>query len=179
MKSTSWKDIAELVGITAIVLSLLFVGLQLKQAQQLAVEDRVNYTNERQNAIRELIVSNADIWQKACIGEPLDPASRIIAGKIFDAWTDHMIGEIVLRRDGIRQSTAAQQKIIEEIAAQFWVYPGLEELAFSREDWDSGAVETSSGSPIRPIFDDIENRLEYLKSTGVTPSRDTAWCGRT
>jgi len=27
-----------------------------------------------------------------------------------------MIGEIVLRSDGIRQSTAAQQKIVEEIA---------------------------------------------------------------
>ena len=70
---------------TAIVLSLLFVGLQLRQSQQLAVEEGINYSNERQNAIRDLIVANAEIWQKACAGEPLDPVSRIIAAKIFDA----------------------------------------------------------------------------------------------
>ena len=44
---------------TAIVLSLLFVGLQLRQSQQVAVEEVISYSNERQNAIRELIVANA------------------------------------------------------------------------------------------------------------------------
>jgi hypothetical protein len=31
MKSTNWKDIAELVGIAAIVASLVFVGMQMRQ----------------------------------------------------------------------------------------------------------------------------------------------------
>ncbi len=31
MKNTNWKDIAELVGIAAIVASLVFVGLQMRQ----------------------------------------------------------------------------------------------------------------------------------------------------
>jgi hypothetical protein len=34
---TNWKNIAELVGITAIVSSLIFVGLQLKQTQEIAI----------------------------------------------------------------------------------------------------------------------------------------------
>ena len=37
MKPTAWKDIAELVGIIAIVASLIFVGLQLKQSQDIAL----------------------------------------------------------------------------------------------------------------------------------------------
>jgi hypothetical protein len=37
MKSASWKDIAELVGIAAIVASLIFVGLQMKQSQDIAI----------------------------------------------------------------------------------------------------------------------------------------------
>ena len=73
MKNASWKDIAELVDMTPIVLSLLFVRLQLRQSRQVAVEERVNNTTERKNAIRELIVANADIWQRACAGEQLDP----------------------------------------------------------------------------------------------------------
>ena len=37
LKFTNWKDIAELTGIVAIVASLLFVGLQLKQSQEIAI----------------------------------------------------------------------------------------------------------------------------------------------
>lgn len=36
MKSMNWKDIAELVGIAAIVASLVFVGLQMRQDQVIA-----------------------------------------------------------------------------------------------------------------------------------------------
>ena len=37
MKSTNWKDKAELIGIAAIVASLIFVGLQMKQSQEIAL----------------------------------------------------------------------------------------------------------------------------------------------
>lgn len=36
MRKTDWKDIAELVGIVAIVASLVFVGIQLRQDRTLA-----------------------------------------------------------------------------------------------------------------------------------------------
>jgi len=35
--ATSWKDVAELIGIAAIVASLIFVGLQMKQSQDIAI----------------------------------------------------------------------------------------------------------------------------------------------
>lgn len=37
MKFSQWKDIAELIGLVAIVASLIFVGLQLKQSQEIAL----------------------------------------------------------------------------------------------------------------------------------------------
>jgi hypothetical protein len=37
MKSTNWKDIVEVVGIAAIVASLVFVGLELRQSDQIAI----------------------------------------------------------------------------------------------------------------------------------------------
>ena len=37
MRSKDWKDIAELFGIAAIVASLLFVGLQMRQTQEIAL----------------------------------------------------------------------------------------------------------------------------------------------
>ena len=37
MMKTGWKDVAELTGIAAIVASLIFVGLQLKQSHEIAL----------------------------------------------------------------------------------------------------------------------------------------------
>ncbi len=39
MQRTNWKDIAELVGITAIVASLIFVGLEMRQTRSLAMAE--------------------------------------------------------------------------------------------------------------------------------------------
>ena len=40
MRQLNWKHIAELIGISAIVASLIFVGLQLNQSQVIAVADQ-------------------------------------------------------------------------------------------------------------------------------------------
>ena len=177
MKNTSWKDVAELIGMTAIVLSLLFVGLQIRQSQQLATEERINNSNERQNAIRELISANPDVWEKACLGEPLESVERILAAKMFDAWLDHVVGEYELRTYGVRQSDDARKKVVEEIAAQLWRYPGLSELSASRSDWQSSAVETQSGSGELGRL--IRARIKELESSGIKREGDIAWCGRT
>ena len=177
MKSASWKDTAEFVGITAIVLSLIFVGLQIRQSQQIAIEEVINNSNERQNAIRELIVANADIWHRACLGEPLDPAERVIAARIYGAWRDHVFGEYVLRRDGVRQSDLDQREIIEEVVAQHWIYPGLDELRRSRSNWHNGAVGDWSTSIDDAETERFVKRAEELRSSDIERTGDTAWCG--
>ena len=40
MKIHDWKTIAELIGIAAIVVSLVFVGLQMNQAQKIAIAEQ-------------------------------------------------------------------------------------------------------------------------------------------
>ncbi len=47
MSSSNWREIAELIGIGAIVASLIFVGLQLQQSQEIAVATQYQ---ERANA---------------------------------------------------------------------------------------------------------------------------------
>ncbi len=52
MQKTGWKDIAELFGIAAIVASLLFVGLQMKQSQQIALSAIYQARSDSSMAIR-------------------------------------------------------------------------------------------------------------------------------
>jgi hypothetical protein len=46
MKSSNWKDIAELIGIAAIVASLVFVGLQLQQSHAIALATQYQARSE-------------------------------------------------------------------------------------------------------------------------------------
>ena len=74
MQSTSWKDIVELVGIVAIVGSLIFVGLQMRQAQEIAIADGYSALQSHAYARSELISANADLVAKANRGEELSEA---------------------------------------------------------------------------------------------------------
>jgi hypothetical protein len=55
MKRSNWKDTAELVGIAAIVASLIFVGLQMRQSHEIAL---VTLYQMRADAAREVMVAS-------------------------------------------------------------------------------------------------------------------------
>ena len=56
MKKSDWKDVAELIGIAAIVASLIFVGLQMKQADTIAMS---GIYQERALSVRENVTATA------------------------------------------------------------------------------------------------------------------------
>ncbi len=61
MKSVDWKGILELIGIAAIVASLIFVGMQLRQDQKVALAE-INVASESSAAMLDLAVTeNIDI----------------------------------------------------------------------------------------------------------------------
>ena len=62
MKSTSWKDIAETIGIIAIVSSLIFVGLELQQDRALTRAQLGSNANEFMAEV-DLGMSSQDVGQ--------------------------------------------------------------------------------------------------------------------
>ena len=62
MKSNNWKDIAELVGISAIVASLVFVGMQMEQSQQLAFADSALAMSANRIEEGSLQADHIDVW---------------------------------------------------------------------------------------------------------------------
>ncbi len=76
MKTTNWKDIAELIGISAIVASLVFVGLQMKQSQEIAIAETYQQEIETAYASGALAASNSEAVDKANNGDELSGAER-------------------------------------------------------------------------------------------------------
>jgi hypothetical protein len=78
MKNLGWKYIVEFIGIAAIVGSLIFVGRQMQQTQDIASNEdnynRMTHEIEQKNAIFE----NADIWLRGNSGESLDRIESMI-----------------------------------------------------------------------------------------------------
>ncbi len=77
MKTAIWNNLAEFVGIAAIVGSLIFVGLQMQQEQKIAIADTYGSINESTAHIAELIGDSTKIWQKGLDGEELNSEDRI------------------------------------------------------------------------------------------------------
>ena len=74
----NWKSIAEFLAITAVVASLVFVGLQLQQAQDIAIAEMnasgVANTLEENNAV----IENVDVWMRGNADENLTSAEAEI-----------------------------------------------------------------------------------------------------
>jgi hypothetical protein len=78
MKSMGWKDGVELVGIVAIVASLIFVGLEMRQAQKIALSERGVNTLMSEIEARRPIYEFPDIWTRGNAGDELSRSEAVI-----------------------------------------------------------------------------------------------------
>ncbi len=88
MKFKEWNEIAELVGIAAVVGSLIFVGLQMKQAQEIANAERRMMLVANGIEINNAINENADIWARGLSGEELSIAHTVIFENLLENRSD-------------------------------------------------------------------------------------------
>ena len=78
MKSIGWKDGVELVGIVAIVASLIFVGLEMRQARDIALSERAVNILLSDIEARRPIYEFPDIWARGNAGEELNRSEAVI-----------------------------------------------------------------------------------------------------
>jgi len=132
MKMASWKDTAELIGIAAIVGSLIFVGLQMRQDQAIA---RAAVWSETEIAARELsefVNENREVWIRGLEGEELSELEeltfRAIAESIYNR-------HLALYQRAIELGTSSPESRIREYTFNLYQYPGL------RQDFEQGVEE--------------------------------------
>lgn len=82
MKTISWKASAEFIGVTAIIASLIFVGLQLRQEQRFASIEAGFSLVESFYEQRNGSIENAAIWTKGNAGVEELSATEVV---IYDA----------------------------------------------------------------------------------------------
>ena len=89
MKFASWKEIVELVGIAAIVASLLFVGLQMRQEQQIAIAETRTAVTQSIVEIAVMLEASSVIWTRGLDGEELSNSDQAVFLAMVEAVESH------------------------------------------------------------------------------------------
>lgn len=101
MDFRKFNEVAELVGIVAIVASLVFVGLRLRQSQEIALADLKASFASASIEIASLIADNSEVWAKGIAGEVLDESDDSVV---------HSFAAFLHRRPGARRVWVAREE---------------------------------------------------------------------
>ncbi len=124
----NWKTFAEVVGIAAIVGSLVFVGMQLRQEQEIAIVDTYGPVVESNVAVLSLIGENPEIWEKGLLGDELSTSDEIIfSGMVRAVFSRHAQMYIRFARIG----PGDPEEIMKDFAYAIYMFPGL------RRQWEA------------------------------------------
>jgi len=122
MKAGYWKDIVELIGIGAIVASLIFVGLQLQQEQEIAIVDTYGTVAEAGMNLSMQVGENMEIWKKALEGHKLTTEEYGVFIGLFTAVTIHY-NHYYIRF--LRIGPFSPDVVASEFAYALYIFPGM------------------------------------------------------
>jgi hypothetical protein len=98
MTKPKWKDIAEFVGITAIVASLIFVSVQLGQDREVALSVIRQSGASSHTELQIAIAGHAETLAKSNRGEELSEAEMIVMNALVAAMNREVVTEQLERR---------------------------------------------------------------------------------
>ena len=160
MKSTDWKTVAEMIGISAIVISLVFVGIQLQQDRDLAQVSSFGSVAESTNALSELVQSHSEVWVRGLDGEPLSDAESAVFMSMIRA-VEFRYMNLIVRWQAIGDESFDPEIHARIFAYYAYLHPGLRRV-LENEIKTSQLRSDAFGQPARgaPLY---EFALPYLK----------------
>jgi hypothetical protein len=165
MKPIHWKDVTDLVGAAAIVASLIFVGLQLRQEKTLGLTDITSARTESAIALTQLVAEHRDLWMRGLDGEELAVDEEMIFFAIAEAIETYLFEEwsnLAQMGDG-----GFANDVLKDYAYQIYSYPGLRRLW--QQDGERLRAQNSM-NPGNPFRRAIDKEIAELEASGYVPS---------
>ena len=77
MNDAKLREWLEIVGILAVVASLVFVGLEIRQSGRTAYDESLSSDYASIVSVETAIAENADVWLRGCRAEDLNDVDRV------------------------------------------------------------------------------------------------------
>jgi len=175
MKS-NWRLIAELLAAASVVVSLLFVGYELRLARDVASTENLNASLGNNLSMGTLITDNYDVWQKGCIGEQLTDGESILFAQLVQSYNSWTFIRWRNSAGGISRLNNIQPPL--EVALNMHRFPGF------KDTWELTQSEQAASHPIRlsqapgsSLTAEVRRLLKMLIETEPNPIRDIRLCG--
>jgi hypothetical protein len=159
LKFERWKELFEAIGLIAIVASLVFVGIELRQSRAIAISEG-NLANaqiqiERNNAISEYSI----VWIKGNSGEPLTENEAVIFENLVRNQAIHSFMEYARLRQV--EFDDAAETVIAQFAIFLFQNPGAREVWQQSENFyaDNFGVSSSQAT----WRDEVRAKLNRLE----------------
>lgn len=126
-----FNEVAELLGMVAIVASLIFVGMQLRQSQRIALAEVEAANSATSIELASLLSDHSEVWVRGIAGEELEGADAEVFESIMVTLSDSAYSkQEQFRLLGDDQLAGA---VVHEFAAYLHDRPGARRAWTERE----------------------------------------------
>lgn len=176
MRTNKWREIAEAIGVAAIVASLVFVGLQIRQEDDIARLELIDRSTEQQRELQIWISENSDVWTRGCAGSELSDAERAIFQSMVAVYGNQAYNRWVVRFAITEQTGSGGQYLIDALAANVHRYAGFRAAYIAKRSWavEGRRYNDDYTADFRQAFD---TRLAELAEIDPEPEWDLSHCG--
>ncbi len=156
------KNIAETVGVIAIVLSLVFVGLQLQQTHEIAVSEIFSANTGHRIEANIAIVDNSAVWAKASSGDVLTTEELLVIDRLIENLWEARLS--LFHHFYELGDEAGADVILTDFAEYLSRNQGIFDIWTKQQLRLSEARTTLSGqeNPLRRGVEDIASRVRAL-----------------
>ena len=174
MDSAKLNDWIQIIGMLAIVASLMFVGLQVKQSQSVGEGAQAIAWMEVAVSAREAIASHSDVWIKGCMGDEMSAAEDAAFAQLFRFYTEAKFFGWLSAKQGIVDTDP--NVAVHAYAASIHRYPGIARMVGSWREWAKEGMPDDHENVLE-FVNIINARLAELREIEPDPAFDPKWCG--
>ena len=174
MNSEKVNDWLQIVGMFGIMASLIFVGVQVHQTQEIGEGESAIQFYEAAITGRQLIIDNIDVWLKGCSGEEMSIAEDAQFTHMYRAYSQASYFAWMSSRHNILELNP--DDVVFPFAANIHRYPGLARMNLSWREWAAEGMNFSLRSG-QDFANAINARVAQLQAIEPQPSYELRFCG--
>jgi hypothetical protein len=167
------RTLGETIAVTSVVLSLIFVGYELRLSRSIARSAEFVMAADVAESALALQATHADVWQRGCVGEELSAQDQVIFAKVYRA-------VVTVRFSGWARSLIG----ITEGRPEYWAFgtaldryrfPGFNEMWLN--DFRSRNANLSYETSLDSWGQAVEAPYTELLDSGPPKSISAGFCG--
>jgi hypothetical protein len=166
------REWLEIVGILAVVASLVFVGLEIRQSSRAAYDESISSDYGSIVSVEAAIVENADVWLRGCRAKELSDVERMKFTHLYTMYEFMHFMRWLRDINGVGVGT--EELALDNMAWNLYRSEGLMREWRLHGEWRSHLPDTIEFQRWRGL---VEARLAEYPSFEPTPIDNVFRCG--